>query len=141
MITTAPRFIPPRIILITIFVLIFTLIGGLLFNRLAYTGIMTPMADAPEGVSYGNDKQLFITTNRFSQATRFGVLVQNTSPRTLSTITIDIRLLDDGGNVVGSTVGGGNDIPPGGSQWVRGLIDRSGPYTQADAEVSAVEWR
>ena len=141
MTTTVPRFVPPRIILITIFVLIFILIGGLLFNRLAYTGIMTPMTDAPEGVSYGNDKQLFITTNRFSQATRFGVLVQNTSPRTLSTITIDIRLLDDGGNVVGSTVGGGNDIPPGGSQWVRGQNDHSGPYTQADAEVSSVEWR
>ncbi len=139
--TVTPRFVPRRSILIAIWVAIMILFGSLLFNRLAYTGIMVPISGVPEGISFGSDKLVFITTNRFSQATHFAVQVENTSPQTLASITLDARLLDAQGNVVGSVRAQSGEIAPGASQWVRGDFDQRGRYTQAEVEVASIEWR
>lgn len=130
----------PRLLLAVILIPSFLFIALLVFNRVAYTGIMVKTTAAPEGASFG-DGLLYITTNRFSQETQFSIYVDNTSTRTLATITMHVRLLDTQGNVVGSSDGQASNIVPGSGQWVRGIFGTPGPYTQADFEVTSIEWR
>ena len=139
MISTA-RFTPRRMLLIVILIPLILFVALSIFNRVAYTGIMVRTTTAPEGVSFDGNT-IFITTSRFSQATRFGVYVTNTSPRILATITIHVRLLNDEGTVVGSSEGQGTNIQPEGGQWIRGDFEVRRPYTQADYDVTSIEWR